>query len=260
MSVIKVENLSFSYNSKNVLNNINFDIEKGDFLSILGPNGSGKSTLLKLINNTLKKEDSNIKIKNKNLKDYTPKELAKEVTLVPQYFFVEYNFTVWEIVMMGRYPHKSRFESENKFDVEMVERALKLTNTYHLKDRKITMISGGERQRVIIAKSIVQDSEIMLLDEPTSNLDINHQLEIMKLLKYLNEKEGKTIVLVIHDINSAIRFSKNIILLHKGKILSSGDPLEVISKENMNKAYGIDVEIKYNENIKAYNLIPIDTV
>ncbi|MCG4586285.1 ABC transporter ATP-binding protein, partial [Anaerosalibacter bizertensis] len=195
---LEVENLNFAYRKQLVLKDISFFIEKGQFISIIGPNGSGKSTLLKNLSNLYNPESGFIKVYGKDIKKYRTKELAKNISLVPQDTTISYDFTVFDIVMMGRFPYLDRFKKENEKDFKIVAEALKKTNTFHLRNRNINEISGGERQRVIIARALAQESEIIFLDEPTSHLDINHQIDLLNLLKQLNEEKGTTIILVIH--------------------------------------------------------------
>lgn len=257
MHSIEVENLEFEYKDDLVLENISFNIEEGMFTSIIGPNGSGKSTLLKLLSNIYYSESGKILIDNKDINSFKKRDLARKIALVPQDTIIDYEFTVEEIVLMGRHPYKERFEKENTNDFEIVKEALDMTNTYHLKDRVITELSGGERQRVIISRALAQDPSIILLDEPTSHLDINHQIEILNLLKKLNKEKGTTIILVIHDINLGIRYSDEIIMLNKGRIIAKGTPEKVITKDNIELAYNMQVEIDRNKHTNAIYLTPV---
>ncbi len=257
MNSIEVKNLKFGYKEDLVLKDIFFDIKKGTFLSIIGPNGSGKSTILKILNNIYYPESASILIEGKDINKFKKKELARKIALVPQDTAINYEFTVEEVVLMGRHPYKGRFEMENKDDYKLVEDALKLTNTYYLKNRMITELSGGERQRVLIARALAQEPSIILLDEPTAHLDINHQIEILNLLKTLNREKGTTIVLVIHDINLGIRYSDEILMLNKGRILGRGKPEKVITKENIKEAYDLKVEIDMNKHTDKIYLTPV---
>lgn len=258
MIAIDVKNLEFGYKDHLVIKNISFNIESGSFVSIIGPNGSGKSTLLKTINNIFKPNKGNIYLYGKDLLSHKKRELAKKVALVPQDTNIDYDFTVEDIVMMGRHPYKKRFETESEMDHNIVNEALELTNTIGLKDRHINQISGGERQRAIIARAIAQKPAVILLDEPTSNLDINHQMDVLNLLKKLNKENGLTVVLVIHDINLACRYSDKIILLNKGEILGDGRPEEVITVKNIEETYNMDVAIEKNKYTNTIHLTPIE--
>ncbi|MDR7855711.1 ABC transporter ATP-binding protein [Tissierella sp.] len=252
MYALEVKNLKFGYSRELILKDISFNVEKGKFISIIGPNGSGKSTLLKNLNRIYTPRGGKVFLDNIDIKKIRTKELAKKIALVPQNTNIDYEFTVEDIVLMGRHPYKGRFQKEDESDYEIVKEALELTNTLHLKDRIITELSGGERQRVIIAKALAQNPSIILLDEPTSHLDINHQIEILNLLRKLNKEKGTTIVVVIHDINLGARYSDKIIMLNEGEIIGIGSPEEVITKENIEHAYNLEVAIeksKYTDTI-----------
>lgn len=258
MFSIEAKNLKFSYRQSLVLKGLNFSIKKGAFVSIIGPNGSGKSTLLKTLNNLYMPDSGDILIEGKNVEAYRRRDLAKIIGFVPQETSIDYEFTVEDIVMMGRHPYKGRFQKEDKKDYKIVNDVMKMTNTFNFKDSLITEISGGERQRVIIAKALAQNPSIILLDEPTSHLDINHQIELLNLLRTLNREKGTTIVLVIHDINLAARFSDDIILLYDGEIIGSGNPEKVITVENIRKAYNLDVAIEKNKYTNTISLTPLN--
>ncbi len=257
MYALEVKDLEFGYRDELVIRDISFHIEKGKFISIIGPNGSGKSTLLKILSNLYRPNSGYIFLDGKDIRAFKRKEIAKKISLVPQDTNIDYDFMVEDIVMMGRHPYKGRFQKEDEEDYRIVEEALYMTNTLQLKDRLITEISGGERQRVIIAKALAQEPFIIMLDEPTSNLDINHQIEILNLLKRFNSKRGTTIVLVIHDINLAARYSDEIILLNMGKILGKGSPEEVITTKNIESSYHMDVAIEKNKYTNTIYLTPI---
>ena len=256
MFAIEVENLQFGYKEK-IIDDISFKIEEGKFVSLIGPNGSGKSTIIKLLSHLYPPWKGKILIGNEDINSLSKKELARKVSLVPQNTLIDYEFTVEDIVLMGRYPYKKRFEKYDEKDYEIVHEALKATNTLHLKDKYITEISGGERQRVIIAKALAQETPIILLDEPTSHLDINHQMEILNLLRRLNKEKKTTIIIAIHDINLASRYSDEIIIIGSGKIIDNGIPEKVITKENMEKVYGINVAIEINKHTKSLSITPI---
>jgi ABC-type cobalamin/Fe3+-siderophores transport systems, ATPase components len=228
MNIINLNNVEFGYGKLKVLRNIDLSVEEGQFLSIIGPNGAGKSTLLKVINNIYENYEGSIFIYGKNAKDYKRKELARIISFVPQDTFLDFEFSIEELVFMGRYPFQKRFQNDAKYDYDISYRAMALTNTLEIKDRLITQISGGERQRALIAKALAQDPKIILLDEPTSHLDINHQIEVLELLKELNLKQNLTIISVLHDLNLASRYSDKLVLLKDGQILKSGSVEEVL--------------------------------
>lgn len=243
---ISVSNLSFSYNENLTLKNLSFEIEKNSFVSILGPNGAGKSTLVNLISKVMPIEAGEIVIEGKNIRDLNHIEIAKKVAVVPQYTSPGFNFSVYEIILMGRYPYLSRFKGEKQEDYRIVNEVMELTRTDIFKDRKYNELSGGERQRVVIAQTLVQDSPIIILDEPTSHLDINFQIEFMELFYSLYKKKGKTIIGIFHDINLAIQYSEKIMLLKEGNIYCYGNVKDVINRTNIMSVFKSDVYIGKN--------------
>lgn len=257
MHAIEVQNVIFGYKKDLVLKDISFNIEKGKFFSIIGPNGSGKSTILKLLNNLYTTKRGQILIEGNKISNYKKKALAKKIALVPQNTNLDYEFPVEDVILMGRHPYKGRFQKEDDNDYRIIEDVMEMTGTLELKSKLITEISGGERQRVIIARALAQDPSIILLDEPTSHLDINHQIEILNLLKDLNEKKGTTIIVVMHDLNLASRYSDEIIMINDGKIMDMGKPEDVITKKNIQEAYNLDVVIERSETTNKIHLTPI---
>ena len=253
----EINDLTFKYDDSIILDKLDFSIRNGSFITIIGPNGSGKSTLLKLMASNLSPDAGLVKLWNKNLVGYSSKDLALNMAVVPQETQIHYDFTVYDIVLMGRHPHINRFAKETEKDLESVRNAMLRTNTWHLKDRSINEISGGERQRVIIAKALAQEPRVILLDEPTSSLDIHHQMEVLALLKELNEETGVTIVIVLHDINLAARFSREVILLHLGRLVTIGKTEEVLTVENLQKAYDMEMIIERNPYTGCLNMIPL---
>ncbi len=249
--MIQVEALKFNYGNDEILRQISFQVKKGSFVSIIGPNGSGKTTLLKNLCKLLKPNDGNIDIEGEKLHHYKTRSLAKKVAVVHQGASSEFDFNVGEVVLMGRYPYLNRFQSESNADMEIATGAMHQTDTFHLKDKNLHGISGGERQRVMIARALTQEPDLLLLDEPISHLDIKYQLEIMKLCKMLNETKQLTILTTLHDINLASRYSDIIIMMKDGKIVYSGTPNEVITSENIKKVYDVDVSI----TMKPYPMI-----
>ncbi|NCN64780.1 MAG: heme ABC transporter ATP-binding protein [Candidatus Altiarchaeum hamiconexum] len=255
--MISVRNLSFNYKSKKVLDDINFDVQKGAFLGVLGENGAGKSTLLEIISKILKPYKGEILIAKKDINFYSLKEIAKIIAFVGQGESYSSNipFLVSEIILMGRSPHLSRFQRESKKDIEIVNNAMQLTNVLKFKSRFINELSGGERQRVVIARALAQEPKILLLDEPVSNLDIRYQIEILNLIKNLS-RNGITVVCVMHDLNLAAMFCDTLLLLSNGKILANGMPEEVLTTENIKMAYGIEMNVR-KEKTNFINVIPV---
>ncbi|MCK9443218.1 MAG: ABC transporter ATP-binding protein [Tissierellaceae bacterium] len=258
MATIEVKDLYFGYKDEKVIDGVSFEIEKGNLVSLIGPNGSGKSTMIKLLNNLYTPWEGKIFVEGKEINSFRKKELARKIALVPQNSSINYDFTVEEIVRMGRYPHKKRFQREDEEDHEIVEKAMKDTNTYELRDKAVTEISGGELQRVIIAKALAQKPSIILLDEPTSHLDLNHQIEILNLLRKLNKEKNTTIIVAIHDINLATMYSDEIFMLSGGKIVDRGSPEKVITKRNIEFVYNLPVAVHRNKYTNSLSITPLN--
>ncbi|HHX61401.1 MAG TPA: ABC transporter ATP-binding protein [Epulopiscium sp.] len=252
---ISIKNLSFSYDKKVILDDINLEFNKGNFYSIIGPNGSGKSTLIKNISKTLASKGISVFIGDKDIRTLNNKTLAKVMAIIPQTTIIDYEFTVSEIVMMGRSPHKKRFEDFNRSDERIIKKYMKATSTWELKDKLITELSGGEAQRVIAARVLCQETDIVLLDEPTSSLDIQYQIEFLNIFR--NLKTDKIIIAVLHDLNLASVFSDEIILINKGQVVAKGTPWDVINEENIKNVYNISVKVFENPISKCPHIIPI---
>ncbi len=255
--ILSVKNLSFSYNSKYILDNISFDISKGSFVSILGPNGAGKSTLVNIISKVLKDFKGSVNIGGKDLKLMTSREIAQNMAVVPQYTNPSFGFTVEEMVMMGRHPYISRFGGEGPEDYRVVREVMKKTSITQFANRRFAQLSGGEKQRVVIAQALAQESPILLLDEPTSHLDINFQIELMNLFSRLNREEGKTIIGVSHDINLAIQNSSQIMLLKDGSIFGFDEPEKIINRQNLKSVFHSDIFVGKNPVTQKIYVSPV---
>jgi len=242
-NLFEIKNLSFYYGRKKAVDNISLTIEKGYFWGIIGPNGSGKTTLLDIMIGYRKAYSGSIRYKGKEISGYKRKELSKEISLVPQEFYTNIPFTVKEIVFMGRYPYIPRFSSASDSDIEKVDYVMKLLELNELKDRYITELSGGEKQRVIFARALAQDTPVMLLDEATSNMDIKHTLKVLDILTGRVRKEKKTVISTMHDINLAALYSDKLIVMKEGKIIASGDTDRVLNEETLKKAFEVDCDV-----------------
>ncbi len=238
-----VENLTFRYQSTPVLGGVNLEVKKGEFWGVIGPNGSGKSTLVKNMAGLLLPQEGVVFLEGWDLKSLIRSTLAREVAVVPQDTMTGFNFFVEEVVGMGRAPYQGRFQRESARDRELVRRAMELTGCMELKDRHINDLSGGERQRVILARALAQEPRLLLLDEPTSHLDIGYQTEIFDLLNRLNEEERITIISVLHDLNLAAQYCHKLLLLQEGRVYACGPPEEVITYENIKEVYRTRVVI-----------------
>ncbi|MGI5901612.1 MAG: heme ABC transporter ATP-binding protein [Desulfitobacteriia bacterium] len=254
---LTAEQLSFSYDQNPVFKDLNLEITKGSFITIIGPNGSGKSTLLKNISAEYTPQKGAVFLEAQNLLAINKKHLAREMAVVPQDSTGEFSFSVWETVLMGRIPHQKKFQPDSREDLAITRRAMELTNVWHLRERFINELSGGEKQRVIVARALAQSPKIILLDEPTSHLDLQHQLELLELLSNLNKTQGLTVIAVLHDLNLAAQYSQKIILLNRGKIIAYGDPSQVLTTENIKESYHIEVAIAKNEITGRFNIIPL---
>ena len=257
MAKIVIKNVECYYNSVKALDSITFKVDEGDFVGILGPNGSGKTTLLRCLSGILKPKVGCVLIDGEDVNLLSRREVAKRVGVVPQESYIGFNFKVLDVVLMGRHPHIKRFES--KHDIEIALKAMEAVNVQHLADRFITNVSGGERRRIIIARALAQEPEILLLDEPTVHLDINHQIEIMELLRELCVKKRLTVIAVFHDFNLASRYCNKLVLLSEGRILALGKPEEVLTKENIQKAFHVEVLIEHNRLVNSIYIIPYRT-
>ena len=247
---ISVSNVSFSYVQRKqqspeaALQGIRMHIPEGKIVGILGPNGSGKSTLLKLIAKLLPTQDGSIEVFGKSLKDLTARDVATSVAYVPQETLQVFPFTIGEMVLMGRSPHHRGWGGwhwEDQEDREIASAAMHELNVWHLASRLVSDVSGGERQRAVIARALAQQPRVLLLDEPTAFLDLHHQVDIATILRRLNREGGLTVVLVSHDVNLASQYCDRIFLLNRGKIVQEGSPESVIREEVLQRVYGCSV-------------------
>lgn len=244
--MLQVNNLCGGYDKQDILHDISCDIAKGEFVGILGPNGSGKSTLLRLLSRALTPSSGKVYFEQQELQTIRLKELYKKIAFVPQETLVNFAYTVEEIVLMGRLPHLGRLQIETVSDYKIVEESLLLTDSLHLKDKRIDQISAGERQRVIISRALAQKPSLIFLDEPTSHLDIGHQKQTLDLLLKLNKENNLTIIMVMHDLNMSAEYCHKTILLNEGKIVVQGLSTEVIKKEYIETVYKTEVAIDSN--------------
>ncbi len=238
--LLQIKNLSCGYGDKTIIDNLSFDLYENEKLCIIGPNGSGKTTLLRAINHILPFEGEVVAC-GKSVKKSKRKEVAKIIGLMSQFSNVTFSYSVFETVMMGRYPHRtSLFDTDQKKDKEIVEEALRITGSYDLKDRSITELSGGQLQRVMLARVFAQEPNIILLDEPTNHLDLTYQIELMEYLKEWAKKDNRAIISVLHDINMALSFADKILLLEDGKC-QSFTTKNAFPIEKLNNSFNMDV-------------------
>jgi iron complex transport system ATP-binding protein len=258
MSYLEVSGIDFSYQEDLVLKDISFAIKKGDFLGIIGPNGSGKSTLLKILSRLLPVRNGTVSLAGQELQKYPIRKLAQKIALVPEEPAINFPFTVEELVLMGRSPHLSFLESLTTKDQIKANECMERTSTKGLASRPVNELSSGERQRAFIAQALAQEPDILLLDEPTAHLDINHQIEIFNVLKDLQEQHGLTIITVTHDLNLAALYCSTLLLLKEGKLFSQGTPTQVITVENVRTVYHTQVIVQGlpNSDKVQISLIP----
>lgn len=256
----EVRDLSYSFAEKKVLKNICFEATDGEFLGLMGPNGSGKTTLLRCMTNFLDTPEDSILIDGRPIQSMAPMELARTFAVVPQSSSTDFVFSAYDIVMMGRIPHMtSRIAGHRRSDVMIVRNAMEKTDTLRFASRPFFALSGGEKQRVIIARAIAQQPQGLLLDEPTVYLDINGQLEIMDLIKKLNREEGISVVAVLHDVNLAARYCDRIAMLSQGHLEAIGPPKEVLTPEIIQSVYGVDVVVRKDPFTDAVYVMPHST-
>lgn len=240
---LEIKELACKYGKMTVLEAIALSIEKSEFIALIGPNGSGKTTLLKAISKTIEPADGCVLLDDQNIASLNKMELARRMAIVPQETFITFNFNALQVVLMGRTPHMKRWQLENESDLEIARKAMEMTDTWQFANKSILEMSGGEKQRVIIAQALTQQPKILLLDEPTLHLDLNHQLEIMELLKSLNEN-GLTIAVVLHDLNLAANYAKTVAIVSKKKIDYIGKPHEVLTADNIKRIFKTDVIVR----------------
>ena len=247
---LKIDGIGFAYPSREVLKNITFEAGKGEVVGILGQNGCGKTTLLKCINSTLKPTKGVVTVDGSDIQEMSKKKIAQTMGFVMQTTNTTFPFTVYETILMGRYSRKDTFSAdEDEEDTRIIYEAMKDTGIVAFADRDIDELSGGERRRVMIARALVQEPEILLLDEPTLHLDINHQFDLMDLMRDLSKKRGLLVIIVTHDIIFAARYCDRIILIEHGLIAATGTAREVITPDNMRRYFEIEIEVKDDSRV-----------
>lgn len=234
-----------------ILEHISAVFSEGGFYGILGPNGSGKTSLIKHIFRFLKIKEGNIYLDEENIENIPRKIIASKISFVPQNVNMEVNFSAYDIVAMGRTPYQNRFQDLSKMDKEKIHYAMEITNSLELKDKPFSLLSGGEAQRVLVARAIAQDTKYLVLDEPISHLDIRYQIEIMETLKKINKEENKTIIAILHDLNLSAAYCNKILLMKKGKVFACGNSKDILTKENLKKVYDMEFDI-HNLNNRMF--------
>ncbi len=253
--IYAIDNISFAYESTNILDGISIDLKKGSFYGILGPNGCGKTTFLDLLIRHKKPNSGCITFSGINLLDISRKQLARKIALVSQNFYINFPYTAREVVIMGRYPYISRFSSPSSEDLDRVDSIMKKTRVDLLSDNFITELSGGERQRVVFARALVQDTEVIILDEATSNLDIRHTIDLLDIVRARVDQKKLTVISVFQDINLAARYCDRLIFLRNGTIVAEGKTEEMVNQGLIQKVFDVDSEIRFESLYNASQVI-----
>ncbi|MGH7896556.1 MAG: ABC transporter ATP-binding protein [Candidatus Binatia bacterium] len=255
--LLRLEAVRFSYRERDVLKGISLDVGAGERFGLLGPTGSGKSTLVRLLSRVLRPSGGRISLDGRDLESYSPRDLARVVAVVPQETALDFPFSVREVVLMGRAPHLGGFGFEGDRDLAAAERAMERAGVADLGGRFFHELSGGEKQRVVIARALAQEPRVLLLDEPTTFLDIKHVVDIFELLCALSEEKGITLIVILHDLNLAALYLRRLALLKDGRILACGDPEQVLTYRNIRETYESDVYIQRNDLTGRLNVLPL---
>lgn len=255
--VIRVQDVSFSWNGPLIIEKVGIAARKGEFLGLIGPNGAGKTTLLRLMAGLIEPTSGSIYLEGRRLRDMARREVARVVAMVQQKPAAEFAFSVEEVVGMGRHPHRGRFDLESDHDRELIQEAMALTATSDLADRRITEISGGEQQRVVLARALAQEAKLLLLDEPTSNLDPLHQFQVLQVLRG-QVRRGLAVVASLHDLGLASRFCDRLVLLKHGGILAQGSPEQVLLPENLREAFRIIARVTTDRDTGGMNVTVLE--
>lgn len=254
---IEVSHLNFAYGSRKILHDVALTVEKGNIVGLLGPNGSGKSTIMKIICGLLEDHDDSVKVFGKQLSSLSRKEIARLVSMVPQESFFSFPFSVLEVVIMGRYPHIDTFAFESQQDIAIAHEALERCGASNLASRKIHELSSGERQRVVFARTLAQQPDVLLLDEPVSFLDIKYQVDLYDIVRKLAREKKCAVLTVLHDFNLAAEYCDEIYLLSDGEIKAGGDVMEVLTYSNLKNVFNTEIYVDTNDLTGKPLIIPL---
>src|SRR5262245_5835776 len=242
-AAIALQHVSFSYRNQTVLQDITLDVPKQSLMALIGPNGSGKTTLLRVMSRVLRPQQGSVVLDGQLLASLKPRELAKRMAVISSEQHFEFPFSVEDVVAMGRFPHLNRLERMSAQDWKIVHEAMEKTCVLEFRNRSVSQLSSGEKQRVLIARAIAQQPSVLMLDEPNAHLDINHQIAVFNLLRTLNRQHQMTVIVVLHDLSAAAAFCETMVLLHQGRIVRIGTPAEVITTELIEQTYGTEVAV-----------------
>jgi iron complex transport system ATP-binding protein len=247
----------FTHDQQQVLDGVSLAVGRGELVGILGPNGSGKTTLLRILGGMLRPRTGTVMLDDRPMPEWSRREIARRVAAVPQETHAPFDFTVLDIVLMGRFPHLGAFALEGPEDLAIARRALAATGTAAFEARAFSTLSGGERQRVVIASALAQSPQLLLLDEPTASLDIGHQIEVQTLLSHLNRDDGMTMVLSTHDLNLAAALCRRLVLLRGGRVLAAGPTDEVLTSNTVRALYDVDATVERHARSGRLNVVPL---
>jgi len=248
---INIQNIWFSHGDAPIIKDLSHRFSPGKFHGILGPNGSGKTTLLDLISGFLPPDKGEILLDASKISILSKNQIAQTLSMVSQNYYINFPFSVEEVVMMGRHPFIKRFSHPSQLDVDGVSQAMDITGISHLKKRRVTELSGGEKQRCIFARALCQDTPVLLLDEAFSNMDINHTLHMLGLIKKMIQRTKKTIVCVLHDLNLAAAWADEIVFLKNGEIAARGNTQETMTRENIEQVFQVESKVEFNDYVQA---------
>jgi iron complex transport system ATP-binding protein len=240
-----------------VLRDVTVSVARGSITGLLGPNGCGKTTLLKILSGILHPDRGSVRLNGRPIADMQRREVAQQIAIVPQETHPAFDFSSLEMALMGRHPHLGAFQLEGPLDIEIAHRALDACGTGHLAARAYMTLSGGEKQRVVIASALAQAPRVLLLDEPTASLDLGYQLEISALLERLNRDDGVTMVLATHDLNLAAGLCDRLVLLQSGRVLAHGSAADVLTADSVSTLYNVDADITFHERAGHLTVVPI---
>ncbi|MGE0443964.1 MAG: ABC transporter ATP-binding protein [Vicinamibacterales bacterium] len=260
--MLSASGLSFAYSTRHgsetpVLRDVSLDVGRGSLTGLLGPNGCGKTTLLKLLSGVITPAAGSVFLSGTPLSARSRRDVARRIAVVPQETHPAFEYTALEMVLMGRHPHLGAFQLEGPGDLAVARDAMLATGTLHLADRNYMTLSGGEKQRVVIAAALAQASDVLLLDEPTASLDLGYQLEVGALLRNLNRERSVTMVVATHDLNLAASLCDQLVLLRAGRVLAFGPPEEVLTPPLVRELYGVDTDIRFHEDAGHLTVTPV---
>ena len=256
------DNVSFRYspNAPLVVDGVSVRLSEGAFVGILGPNGSGKTTLLRLLSGTRRPSSGGVLLNDRPLESLSRREVARQIAVVPQETELAFEYRALEIVLMGRHAHLGLFAIEGPDDIRIAEQAMAATGTAHLAARLFHELSGGEKQRVVIAAALAQSAHLLLLDEPTASLDLGYQLEIASLLRRLNEEHGVAMAISTHDLNLAASICRELVMMRDGRVIAAGPTAEVLRPETVRALYDVDADVQMHQASGHLTVVPVRRV